>query len=122
MKPIKLISLIFAGVIIVLAAALVISLISYSSSQKSQQKLSAPAKVENLPSKPIQPTAVVAEKPEAIKPKPRQLSKTAQKADKAAKPVVPKTAPAPLWQQLGLLSQRYLLNLQRNVNHTHLYL
>jgi hypothetical protein len=63
MKPVKLTPLgdalrqaiILASVLTVLATALVISLISYSGSQKSQQKLSAPAKVENIPSKPVQP-------------------------------------------------------------------
>jgi hypothetical protein len=96
MKPIKLTAIILASVITVLTAAVVISLISYSSRQQSQKPF-APAKVENIPSKPIQ-SEPVTKKPEAVKvkPKPRQLSKTAQKADKAAKPVVPKTAPAPV--------------------------
>jgi len=87
MKPIKLTAIICAAVIIVLMAALVFSLISYSSSQKSQQKLSAPAKVENISSKPIQPSESVANRPNVAKPK--QLSKTTPKVDKAAKPAVP---------------------------------
>jgi hypothetical protein len=61
MKPIKLTAIIFAGVVTVLATALVFSLISYSSKQQSQ-KPSAPAAVENNPSKPIQPSKPVAEK------------------------------------------------------------
>lgn len=81
MKPIKLISIILAGVIIVFVSAAVVSLINQHNPRTCPelcrrnpwlQEPSAPSAVEKAPSpsKPIQPSEPVAQKPVAVKVKP----------------------------------------------------